>query len=66
MRIAALTMLASAAVFAAAIPAQAQKVPMWRLAQDQQFIIPKCVAPAKLVETRSANGRIVWRCVAPK
>jgi hypothetical protein len=63
MRIAALAV--SAALFAI-VPAQAQKVPMLRFAQDQQFVIPKCVAPAKLVETRTATGRIVWKCVAPK
>lgn len=63
MRIAA---FAAAAVLLVLGPAQAQKLPVWRIAQDQQFQIPKCVAPAKLVETRTANGRIVWRCVKPK
>lgn len=64
MRIA--VMIAAAAGFLAIAPAQAQKVPLWRFAQDQQFQIPKCVAPEELVESRTANGRIVWRCVAPK
>lgn len=58
--------LAVAAAILVLGPAQAQKLPVWRIAQDQQFQIPKCVAPAKLVEARAANGRIVWRCVKPK
>lgn len=56
--------IAATTVFA--LPAQAQRVPVWRFAQDQQFIVPKCVAPARLVETRTASGRVVWRCVTPK
>jgi hypothetical protein len=56
----------AAAGLLAIVPAQSQSIPVWRFAQDQQFQIPTCVAPAKLVETRTANGRIVWKCVAPK
>jgi hypothetical protein len=63
MRLAALTIAVAAFT---ALPAMAQKVPVWRMAQDQQFNIPKCAAPAKLVEGRTAAGRIVWRCVTPK
>lgn len=65
MRLVALALIAFATA-AAALPAQAQWVPIWRMAQDQQFTIPKCVAPARLVEGRTSTGRIVWRCVTPK
>jgi hypothetical protein len=65
MRIAAFAVLASAAALIA-VPAQAQWVPVWRVAQDQQFVVPKCAAPARLVETKDAKGRLVWRCVKPK
>lgn len=65
MRLSALALIVSAAVVTA-LPAQAQWVPIWRMAQDQQFTIPKCVAPAKLVEGRTVTGRVVWKCVAPK
>jgi hypothetical protein len=64
MRLAALIGLAATVL--ATVPAQAQKVPVWRMAQDQQFVIPTCAAPAKLAETRTATGRIVWRCVKPR
>ena len=65
MRIAAMTGLVAAAVLAAA-SAEAQQMSVWRMAQDQHFVIPTCVAPAKLVETRTATGRIVWRCAIPR
>jgi hypothetical protein len=63
MRIVTLAVLASAAAFAV-VPAQAQWVPVWRIAQDQQFVVPKCSAPNRLVERRNAKGQIFWRCVA--
>lgn len=57
---------AAVAVAGLSATAQAQRVPVWRFAQDQQFTIPKCVAPAKLTEIRDAQGRMAWRCVAPR
>lgn len=50
---------------AAAFPAAAQSIPLWRFASSQQFNVPKCAAPARLTEMRTAQGRVFWRCVSP-
>jgi hypothetical protein len=59
-------LVAAAAAIALSVPAAAQKIPMWRMADGRYFKIPKCTAPAKLVEMRDAKGRVFWRCVAPR
>jgi hypothetical protein len=53
------------AVAAAPGPAQAQKVPMWNMMRNP-LVIPNCQAPKVLTEIRHSNGRISWRCVAPR
>jgi hypothetical protein len=54
------------AAAAAHAPAQAQKIPVWNMMRDPQFVIPQCVAPKVLTEIRHSNGRISWRCVTPR
>jgi hypothetical protein len=65
MRMIALTAVAVALAAAISTPVQAQKVPVWNMMRDP-LVIPRCEAPRVLTEIRHANGRISWRCVAPK